>query len=50
MMAPLDIEGLKMRISEQLPLGCTLREVESHNGRVSFHAEGATYFFAGAAV
>ena len=42
--APLDIDRLRMRISEQLPLGCTLREVELHGGKTSFQAEGAAYF------
>ena len=41
---PLDIDRLRMRISEQLPLGCTLREVELHGGKASFQAEGAAYF------
>ena len=41
---PLDIDRLRMRISEQLPLGCTLQEVEIHGGKASFQAEGAAYF------
>jgi radical SAM-linked protein len=41
---PVDIERLRMRVSEQLPPGCTLREVEIHGGKASFRAEGAAYF------
>ena len=41
---PLDIDRFRTRISEQLPLGCTLREVEIHGGKASFRAEGAAYF------
>jgi radical SAM-linked protein len=41
---PLDSGRLRMSISEQLPLGCMLREVELHGGKASFHAEGAAYF------
>lgn len=41
---PLDIDRLRVRISEQLPSGCTLRKAELYDGRVSFHAEGASYF------
>jgi len=41
---PLDIDGLRMRIGEQLPLGCTLLDVELNSGKASFRAENAVYF------
>jgi radical SAM-linked protein len=41
---PLDVDRLRTRISEELPLGCTLSEIALHGGRASFHAQGAVYF------
>lgn len=41
---PFDVDDLKLRISGQLPQGCTLREAKLYGGKASFQAEGATYF------